>query len=146
MSKKNYYFSYLYGPSPSLQSHFINKGTTPPQLFHDGGRYHIETSPLISSANQWTGFHMITASIMKELNVAKTTSIYNHFKTLSRQLNYTVVLSTKRRRCSDVLITTSFYQQYSNIFLTSSLQRRFINNITTSLGHLLTSLVFTTLL
>ena len=25
-------------------------------LFHDGGCYHIETSPLICRANQWTGF------------------------------------------------------------------------------------------
>ena len=40
------------------------------ELFHDGGRFHIETSPLICSANQWTGFYMITASIMKELNKA----------------------------------------------------------------------------
>ena len=31
-----------------------------PQPFHDGGRYHIETSPLI-------GFYMITASVMTEL-------------------------------------------------------------------------------
>ena len=31
------------------------------QLFHDGGRYHIETSPLICRANQWTGVYMITA-------------------------------------------------------------------------------------
>ena len=37
--------------------------------FHDRGRYHIETSPLICSANQWTGFYMITASVMKGLNV-----------------------------------------------------------------------------
>ena len=29
---------------------------------------HIETSPLICSANQWTCFYMITAFIMKELN------------------------------------------------------------------------------
>ena len=36
------------------------------QLFHDGGRYHIETSPLICSANQWTGFYMITAPVIKE--------------------------------------------------------------------------------
>ena len=36
-------------------------------LFHDGGRYHKETSPLIYSENQWTGFYMITASAMKEL-------------------------------------------------------------------------------
>ena len=38
------------------------------QIFHDGGRYHIETNPLICRANQWTGFYMITASVMKELN------------------------------------------------------------------------------
>ena len=36
--------------------------------FHDGGRYNIETSPLICSSNQWTGFYMITASVMKGLN------------------------------------------------------------------------------
>ena len=34
----------------------------------DGGRYHIETSPLIFGANQWTCFYMITASVMKELS------------------------------------------------------------------------------
>ena len=38
-----------------------------PFNFHDGGRYHVETSPLICSANRWTGFYMITASVMKEL-------------------------------------------------------------------------------
>ena len=43
--------------------------------FHDGGRYHIETSPLICSANQWTGFYMITASVMKGLkHLAKIVS------------------------------------------------------------------------
>ena len=36
--------------------------------FHDGGCYHIETSSLICRANQWTGFYMITASVMKGLN------------------------------------------------------------------------------
>ena len=35
------------------------------ELIHDRGRYHIETSPLIYTANQWTGFYMITASVMK---------------------------------------------------------------------------------
>ena len=35
--------------------------------FHDGGRYHIEASPLICAGNQWTGFYMITASVMKGL-------------------------------------------------------------------------------
>ena len=31
------------------------------------GHYHIEASLLICRANQWTGFYMITASVMKEL-------------------------------------------------------------------------------
>ena len=35
-----------------------------PYLFYDGGRYYVETSPLIVSK---TGFYMITASVMKEL-------------------------------------------------------------------------------
>ena len=89
--------------------------------------------------------------------------VLNHFKTVFRSLNYNIVLSTIQRRCSDVLITVSFYQQYSNVFsdvlfitslyhqyidvfLTSSLQCRFINNITTSLGRLLIDVVFTALL
>ena len=38
-------------------------------MFHDGGCYHIETSPLICGLNQWTGFCMITASVMKELMI-----------------------------------------------------------------------------
>ena len=38
------------------------------QLFYAGDRYHIETSPLTCSANQWTGFYMIAASVMKELS------------------------------------------------------------------------------
>ena len=46
------------------------------ELFHDGGRYHTETSPLICGANKWTGFYMITASVMKELN--KKTVKYNY--------------------------------------------------------------------
>ena len=37
------------------------------QLFHDGGHYHIEASTLICRANRWTGFYMISASVMKEL-------------------------------------------------------------------------------
>ena len=35
------------------------------QLFHNGGIYHIETSPLIYSANQWTSFYMLLTSVMK---------------------------------------------------------------------------------
>ena len=37
-------------------------------LFHDGDPYHIETSPLICSANQWISFYMIRNPIKKDLN------------------------------------------------------------------------------
>ena len=40
------------------------------QLLHDRTLYYIETGPLISSANQWTGFYMIETSVIKELIVA----------------------------------------------------------------------------
>ena len=36
-------------------------------LFYDGGPYHIEASPLICSANQWTVSYMIGTSVLKEL-------------------------------------------------------------------------------
>ena len=46
-------------------------------LLHDGGHYHIETSPLICRANQCNGFYMITASVMKELSVcSENHSVY----------------------------------------------------------------------
>ena len=45
-------------------------------LSYDGGRFHIETSPFICAANQWTGFYMITDSVMKELNSGKITHLY----------------------------------------------------------------------
>ena len=31
--------------------------------------YHIETGPLICTANQWTGFCMIGTSVMKEFKI-----------------------------------------------------------------------------
>ena len=37
--------------------------------FLNGGPYYIETSLLICSANQWTGFYMIGTSVIKELNI-----------------------------------------------------------------------------
>ena len=38
--------------------------------FMTGDRYYIETSPFICSVDQWTGFYMITASVLKELNTS----------------------------------------------------------------------------
>ena len=37
------------------------------QLFHDESPYHVETSPFICFANQWTGFYTIGTTVMKEL-------------------------------------------------------------------------------
>ena len=37
------------------------------QPFHDRATYHIETSPLICRPNQLSGFHIIGASVIKEL-------------------------------------------------------------------------------
>ena len=36
-------------------------------LFLNGGPYHIETSPLICWANQYTGFYMLEISVKKKL-------------------------------------------------------------------------------
>ena len=36
-------------------------------LFHDGGPYHIATSPLICGVNQRIGFYLIGTSVTKEL-------------------------------------------------------------------------------
>ena len=35
--------------------------------FYEKAFYHIETSPLIRRANQWTGFYIIGASVIKKL-------------------------------------------------------------------------------
>ena len=41
------------------------------QHFHGGDPFHIETSPLICSANQWTDFYMIGTYVIKELKGTK---------------------------------------------------------------------------
>ena len=40
------------------------------ELFHDLGPNFTETSQLICSANQWTGFYMTGTCVMKELMTA----------------------------------------------------------------------------
>ena len=82
---------------------FFNK------LFHDGGRYHIETGPLTCSANQWTGFYMITASVMKELSTLgqmkiKIVEMFKHqkqfklFFTININLSAFCVKQNKRKK------------------------------------------------
>ena len=43
------------------------------KLFHDGGSCRIETSPLICSVNQWTGFCIIGTSVMKDSRSSSST-------------------------------------------------------------------------
>ena len=43
------------------------------KLFHTGGLYHIEASPFICRANQWTRFRMIRTSVKKELRYVDVT-------------------------------------------------------------------------
>ena len=50
--------------------------------FHEGGPYHIETSPLICEANQWTGFYMIVISVMKVKEGGLTRYIYGGYSSL----------------------------------------------------------------
>ena len=38
------------------------------ELFHEGGHFHIQTSPLIYSANQWTGSYMVGTAVIKVLS------------------------------------------------------------------------------
>ena len=42
-------------------------------IFHNGGSCRIETSPLICSANQWTGFCMTGTSVMKYSRLSSST-------------------------------------------------------------------------
>ena len=52
-------------------------------LFHDGGPYHIVTSSLICSANQWIVYYMIGTSVMKELIPAFFTISLTHLESVS---------------------------------------------------------------
>lgn len=44
------------------------------QIFHDGGAYHKEASPLICCANQWAVFYMRGTSVMKGLEILRNKS------------------------------------------------------------------------
>ena len=68
-------------PVLSFEKTIVNIAHDIKELFYAGGRYHIETSPLVCCANQWTGFYMITASVMKELISATGFGvIYDYYK------------------------------------------------------------------
>ena len=64
----------------SLSSLPLNSLTFIYALFHDRDPFHIETGPLISSANQWTGFYMIGTSVLKELKYLSLNGPETHLK------------------------------------------------------------------
>ena len=55
-------------------------------LFDDGGPCYIETSTLICYANQWTGFYIIVAFVMKELRDNKFPARYRHLEITIRNI------------------------------------------------------------
>ena len=69
------YFAYFSKLLPVKRLKVILRKRKLQLLTHDVGRYHIETSPLICSANQWTDFSMITASVLKELSILRCQDI-----------------------------------------------------------------------
>ena len=52
------------------------------------GSYHIETSPLICTTNQWTSFYMIGTSVMKELLLMSGKSRIVFYATLAKFWTY----------------------------------------------------------
>ena len=74
----------------------------PNELFHDGAPYHIETSPLICRAYQWTSFCMIGNSILKVFGAifgsyyfSRPLISYNFYRQIHWFLEDNFVLSDK---------------------------------------------------
>ena len=61
-------------------------------LFYDGGSCLIETSPLICSANQWTGFCIIGISAMKDSRYSSSTYTKSQFLHVKHNLLFLVLL------------------------------------------------------
>ena len=61
-------------------------------LFYDGGSCLIETSPLICSANQWTGFCIIGISAMKDSRYSSSTYTKSLFLHVKHNLLFLVLL------------------------------------------------------
>ena len=67
-------------------------------LFHDGDPYHKETGPLIWSANQWTGFHMIRNPVMKDLNSIRPLFSSRFIGTIFKKQIKTLYFSSTRHK------------------------------------------------
>ena len=82
-------------------------------------RYHIETSPLICSANQWTGFYMISASVMKGLTYFFPVSPFDAPENIRKPKNQIVSKELKGNTGKNYVRDNSFskFQNFPKHFL-----------------------------
>ena len=77
----------------------------------------MEPSPLICRANQWTGFYLITASGMKELNVLQISIFHTYCDVLNNRTTDVFIVNFEH-----ILLIALVFPFYVGI-LTSSIQR-----------------------
>ena len=63
----------------------------------------METSPSICSANQWTGFYMVTTSVMKELSVTIRNEYSSNSRFIPQQSCITIFQQKCETSCSGLL-------------------------------------------
>ena len=105
------------------------------QLFHDGGRYHIETSPLICRANQWTGFYTITVPVMKELNIFSSCKTENFVVTATERLRQRGKNETKSNVNKNMRTHLSCMKKSWRVQLTRREQRNAKNKLRSLILH-----------
>ena len=75
--------------------------------------YHVETSPLICGAIQWTGFYMISASVMKGLTLSGEAwvlgmELVGNFRFLRRNQNFYTPAVHNVKDGDETLLCTTF--------------------------------------
>ena len=70
-------------------------------------------SPLICSANQWTGFYMIQTSVMKELKKAGSGTYFQWLTEKNYVKNYYVHIS--RKKVGKILVTMTWMKKEKTV-------------------------------
>ena len=80
------------------------------------GLLYIETSPLICRANQWTGFYMITASVMKELILTNNSNSFQKSGTTETGLSdfHKLISTFFKSHFSRLSRKAIYYRNYKN--------------------------------
>ena len=82
---------------------FCDRSTKVLQIFHEGGPYHIETSPLICS-----GFYMIGTSVMEELNIDENSHLFKYWCATSSKCTW--IKPETVEYSSEVIIIASHHE------------------------------------